>query len=422
MNSSPFLSKSFRKIVAWCLYDWACGSFSIIITTFIFATYFTTKVADNEIVGTYQWANATSLAGLIIALTSPLFGSIADHGGHHKRWLFVFTWISIVSAGLLWFSYPSPQSVNFTLTCLVLGTVGLEVALVFYNAYLAHLAPKEYVGRISGWGWGLGYIGGIVALSIALIIFKNPTLLRLNTNTAEQVRICGPFVALWFAIFSLPLFIFVPEIQTKTVSITHAIRAGCRELFNTFKKIPQEKNIFLYLFSHMIYADGLNTLFAFGGIYAAGTYGLTFQEVLIFGITMNTAAGLGAIALAWMDDYFGSKLTVIVSLVFLTLLGIPILFLHDKYIFWAFALFLSLFVGPVQSASRSLMIKLIAHKETSTEIFGLYALSGKITAFIGPWLLGLMTVYFGSQRVGMATVLVFFGLGAILLLPVKVLK
>lgn len=199
-----------------------------------------------------------------------------------------------------------------------------------------------------------------------------------------------------------------------------AIASGCRELFSTIKKLPQEKNIALYLFSHMIYTDGLNTLFAFGGIYAAGTYGLLFEEVLLFGITMNIAAGLGAIGLAWMDDYLGSKKTVIISLVFLTILGIPLLTLHNKYAFWAVALGLCLFVGPVQSASRSMMVHLIASKKTSAEMFGLYALSGKITAFLGPWVLGIMTLHFHSQRVGMATVLIFFALGALTLLPVRI--
>jgi UMF1 family MFS transporter len=171
----------------------------------------------------------------------------------------------------------------------------------------------------------------------------------------------------------------------------------------------------------MIYTDGLNTLFAFGGIYAAGTYKLSFEEVLLFGITMNITAGLGAISLGWLDDYLGSKLTIIISLLFLIIFGIPLLLLHDKYTFWVVALILCIFVGPVQSASRSLMVRLIETKNNiSAEMFGLYALSGRISAFIGPWLLGIMTLSFGSQRVGMATVLIFFLLGGILLLPVKI--
>jgi UMF1 family MFS transporter len=170
----------------------------------------------------------------------------------------------------------------------------------------------------------------------------------------------------------------------------------------------------------MIYADGLNTLFAFGGIYAAGTYGLSFEEVVLFGISMNITAGLGAFMFAFVDDLLGSKLTIIFSLVCLIIFGLPILFLHDKYLFWGTALILCLFVGPTQSASRSMMVRLIAEKNMSAEMFGLYALSGRITAFIGPWLLGLMTLSFASQRVGMATVLVFFAIGGLLLLPVKI--
>ena len=390
----------------------------MIVTTFIFATYFTTHIAVNQITGTYQWASATSLAGMLMAFLSPLLGAIADYGGHHKRWLFFFTWLCIISTALLFFAYPHPHFVYFTLLFVVLGTVGYEIALVFYNAFLPSLAPKNYVGRISGWGWGAGYLGGILALSITLFVFVKGGI-SLDTKTAEQIRICGPFVAIWYALFSLPLFFLVPDISSSSRSLKEAIRAGYQELRRTLKKLSNEKNIVLYLFAHMIYADGLNTLFAFGGIYAAGVYGLSFEEVLLFGITMNISAGIGAIMLSWMDDYWGSKLTIIVSLFCLILFSVPILFLHHKYIFWGVALLLCLFVGPVQSASRSLMVKLIETKKNKTEMFGLYALSGRITAFIGPWFLGWITLLFQSQRVGMATVVVFFMMGMLLLLPVQ---
>lgn len=415
-------STAVTQIAAWCLYDWAAASFAIIVTTFIFATYFTTAVATNQIEGTYQWANATAIAGIIIALLSPLFGAIADYGGHHKRWLFFFTALCVVSTALLWFAYPAPHHrIYFTLACVVLGTIGLEVGLVFYNAFLPLLAPKPYLGRISGWGWGCGYLGGIFALTISLMVFIKFNFFGLDTKTAAQIRICGPFAAVWYAIFALPFFLIVPELSTVSNPLPKAVGAGWRELWQTLKILPQEKNILLYLIAHMIYADGLNTLFAFGGIYAAGTYGLTFEEVLVFGITMNVSAGLGAIALAWVDDYLGSKLTVIMSLIFLTILGIPILLLHSKYAFWSVALLICVFIGPVQSASRSLMVRLIVGRENlSTEMFGLYALSGRITAFIGPWLLGTLTLAFNSQRVGMATIPLFFALGALLMLLVRV--
>lgn len=409
------------QIGAWCLYDWGIAPFSIMVITFIFAAYFTSAVAINKIEGTYQWANATALAGIIIAIASPIVGSIADHGGHHKRWLFSLTAICIAATALLYFVYPTPSSVPLALACLVVGTVAYEVGLVFYNAFLPHIAPKAYVGRISGWGWSAGYLGGIVALSIALVWFVDNRMGWFDTKTAEQIRACGPFAAVWILLFVLPMFMMVRDIPTRRASMHHAVRDGWRELIATLKKLPQEKNILLYLISHMIYTDGLNTLFAFGGIYAAGTYGMTFQEVMLFGITMNVAAGIGALVLAWADDYFGSKETVLFSLVGLTLFGIPILFLHDKYTFWVIALLVCLFVGPVQSASRSLMVHL-THKSLSAEMFGLYALSGRITAFIGPWILGALTLMFDSQRIGMATVIVFFIIGGLLLLPVKVVK
>lgn len=413
-------SLNIRTIIAWCLYDWAVASYSIIVITFIFATYFTTRIAENTIIGTYQWANATSLAGIIIALSSPLFGAIADHRGHYKRWLFFFTAVCVISTVFLWFAYPNPNYIYFTLTCVVIGTVGYEVAQVFYNAYLPYIAPNKYLGRISGWGWGSGYLGGIVALSIALFIFVKGNIPWLDKSISEEIRFCGPFVALWVSIFTIPILLYAPDVNRHDMSLPQAVRAGMRELISTLKKAPQEKNILLYLIAHMIYTDGLNTLFAFGGIYAAGTYGLSFEEVLLFGITMNITAGIGAFTLGWMDDLLGSKQTVLVSLVFLTLLGIPLLLLTNKYIFWGVALGLCVFVGPVQSASRSLMVRLMSSKEMSAEMFGLYALSGRITAFIGPWLLGILTLTFNSQRVGMGVVLVFFVVGALLLLPVKV--
>jgi MFS transporter, UMF1 family len=415
------LKKSNNNLIlaTWCLYDWACAAFPSIVTTFIFATYFTTTVAKNEITGTYQWANATSIAGVLIALMSPLFGAIADFAGYHKRWLFFFTALCVVSTSALWFAYPTNQSAYYMLTCVILGTVGLEIALVFYNSFLPYLVSPQYLGRISGWGWGCGYLGGILALSIALLLFIKSNFSWLNFATFEQVRICGPFVALWYIIFSIPFFMIVPEIPTAMSSMPHAIKSGIKELVRTVKDLPKDKNILLYLVSHMIYTDGLNTLFAFGGIYAAGTYHLSFIQILLFGISMNITAGIGAIALAWVDDYIGSKMTVMISLICLSIFGIPLLLLHNKYMFWFFALVLCLFVGPAQSASRSLMVRLMPGEETKAEMFGLYALSGKITAFIGPWVLGTVTLYFHNQRAGMATVLIFFVIGALSLIPVK---
>lgn len=406
-------------LISWCIYGWASDAFPVLITTFIFSTYFIDHVAANKIIGTYQWANASAIAGLFIALGGPLFGALADEGGNHKAWLALFTYGCILCTGFLWFSYPSPQSVPLALTLFIIATICLEIALIFYNSFLLFLAPQEYFGRISGWGWGMGYFGGILSLALIFEISVLHPLPWLNTAAFEQIRIVGPFAACWFALFSLPLFLCVPNTPPRSQSLGNTVSAGLRTLRTTLKMLFQEKNILLFLIARMIYNDGLNTLFAFGGIFAAGTFHFSFTEILIFGITLNTLAGLGSVILAWVDDWLGSKLTILVSLCLLSFFSLLLLLSEQRVWFWLTACGLCIFVGPVQAASRSLMARLTPPGKSS-ELFGLYALTGRITAFLGPWILGLVTLHFQSQRAGMATILAFFFIGWLLLCPVRI--
>lgn len=418
LNKSKKVLLKSRSIVCWMLYDWGHAAYPVIVLTFVFAAYFTQKIAANPIVGTALWGKTVAIAGVFIAILSPIFGSIADYGGGRKRWLALFTLITLFSAGLLWFAYPNSYSVVITLLLVGVGIVASELCMVFYNSILVFIAPPNYLGRISGWGWGLGYLGGLAALIIALFGFVKTEPAWLNIQQYEQIRICGPLVALWFFIFAVPLFIFFKDRNVAAVSITQAIKQGTKKLARTLRNLPNQKNILIYLIARMIYIDGLNTIFAFGGIYAAGTFGMDFSEVIVFGIIMNLTAGLGAIILAWADDKWGSKPTILFSLVCLIILGLCAVLVKTKILFWFAAALLCFFVGSVQSASRSLMARLI-EKENATEFFGLYAFSGKVTTFLGPWVLALATEYFNSQRAGMAIVLIFFILGGGLLLQVK---
>lgn len=404
-------------IIAWALYDWATSAFSIIVTTFIFAAYFSQKIAPNPIIGTRDWGYTVSISALFMLL-SPIFGAIADHSGRRKTWLGLFTSLTILGAALLWFAKPSSDHIYTTLTFVIIGTVGLEIGQVFYNALLPHIVTEKYLGRVSGWGWGLGYAGGLVALTICLYGFVEAEPHWLNTSLAENIRICGPFTALWIFIFCLPLFFKVPDYPSSGLTIPQAITQGLGTFFSTLKTLPKQKNLFLFLIARMIYLDGLNTVFAFGGIYAAGTFGMTMTQVIKFGIATNIAAGLGAAGFAWIDDYIGSKKTIMIALIMLLSLGISIVLVKSQLTFWILAVILSLFFGPVQAASRALMARL-APPDQITEMFGLYALSGKVTAFVGPWLMGTVTLLFNSQRVGMASVLSFFVVGAILLAKVR---
>lgn len=408
-----------KEIFAWCLYDWANSSYYSIISTFIFATYFTEKVAINPIIGSAAWADANAIAGVLIALCSPILGSIADYQGKCKPWIAGFAMLAILAAFLLWFMLPSPAMMLPMLTIVIVGCVGLEIASVFYNALLITIAPKAYIGRISGWAWGLGYVGGIVSLSLALLIVNDDiTWLHLDRQQFAEVRICGPLVALWLFLFMLPLFWFVPDRKATGLRLRQAIKAGLDSLWHLLRTVHSNKQVFIFLLARMIYTDGLNTLFAFAGIYAAGVMHLSIIAVIKFGIVMNLTAGVGAISFAWLDDWIGSKGTILLALILIISFGIGILFTHTQVWFWLCAIGASLGVGPAQAASRSLLVRL-SPAAVITELFGLYAFSGKMTAFFGPWTLGVVTLYFNSQRAGMATIFIFLMLGGLLLTVVK---
>lgn len=407
-------------LISWCLYDWANSAFPTVVTTFVFAAYFTQAVAPSPETGTALWGEAMALAGLLIALASPPLGAIADQGGRRKPWVAAFTGLCVVATAALWWVTPQPGAVPLALLALVLGTVGVELASVFYNAMLPDLVARGRYGRLSGWGWGIGYAGGLACLVVALfgLVQADPPPFGLQKADAEHVRATAPLVALWFALFALPLFLFTPDVPCTGLPAGQAVRRGLSSLLTTLRSVRRHRQIVRFLMARIFYIDGLNTLFAFGGIYAAGTFGMDIAEIIRFGIAMNVTAGLGAFAFGWFDDRVGPKATITVSLLGLILLGGGLLIVESKAWFWTLGLPLGLFVGPAQSASRSLMAHL-APEDLRTEMFGLFALSGKITAFAGPAILGWVTVVSGSQRWGMATILVSLVIGLLILLPVR---
>jgi UMF1 family MFS transporter len=406
--------------VAWCLYDWANSAFPAVILTFVFAAYFTRGVAADPIAGTRDWGTAISLSALAIAVASPVLGAIADRGGARKPWLAVFTVLCIVATFALWWVAPSVDQVVLALVLVGIGNFGFELGIVFYNAMLPEIVPPARLGRLSGWGWGLGYAGGLVCLVIVLFVFvqvETPPF-GLDKEAAEHVRAVGPISALWMAVFAVPLFIWVPDRLRTRIAPWRAAREGIAQLAATLRQMHKYRDATRFLVGHMIYTDGLNTLFAFGGVYAAGTFNMEVDEVIAFGIALNLTAGLGAAGFAWVDDWWGAKRTILMALAGLTVIGAAILMVESKAWFWGLGLLLGTFFGPAQAAGRSFMARL-APEEIRTEMFGLYALSGKATAFVGPALLGWVAAWSGSQRVGLATVLVFFVVGFWVLWPLR---
>ncbi len=429
------MKKSNNKLTvfAWSLYDFANQPFTTLVVTFIYGTFFTKVIAENEIIGTALWSRGITITAIIVALFSPVMGAIADIGGLRKNFLFFWSWVCILGSLLLWF--PVEGQVVFALTAFIIANVGFEMGGVFCNAFLPDIAPKDKIGRVSGYGWSFGYVGGLLALAIGLVLFVNPEVpfFNLDKTLHEHIRATNIMVALWFAVFSIPTFLFVNEkSKNDSIKFYSLFKDSLINVKTTFTSISKYKEMTKFLIARLIYNDGLVTVFAFGGIYASGTFGFTFEEILIFGIVLNISAGIGAFSMGFMDDYVGGKKTIQISNIGLIIACIiavsapnetlitfskPFLgftALNGKALFWLAGILIGVFSGPNQASSRSLMARFVP-KNKENEFFGFFAFSGKATAFMGPLLLGILTQVFGSQRYGIAVVLLFLVIGSLVL-------
>ena len=409
-----------KGLIAWCVFDWGNSPYPTVIVTFVFAAYFASAIAPNETAGQEMWGVAMSLSGLALAILAPIIGAISDRMGRRKPWLALLSVGAILSGGALWFLTPEPGMLVPALVLAGVGNLMFEFVSVFYNAMLPDLVPKARLGRVSGWGWGLGYAGGLACLAVALVVFVQPEVapFGLDKAEAEHIRILGPLVAVWFAVFTIPLFLYTPDRPGTGVSLGQATRQGLFALAETFRQARRYGNVLRFLVARIFYIDGLNTLFALGGIYAAGVFGMELEEVLLFGVLINITAGLGAFAFAWIDDWIGPKRTVLICIVALSLVSLAILITESKTVFYGLAMGIGIFMGPIQSASRSLMAHM-APMEMRTEMFGLFALSGKITSFVGPAAVAILTAVTESQRIGMSAIIVLFVVGGLVMLGVK---
>lgn len=410
---------SFTGIFSWALYDWANSAFFAVIQTFVFATYFVQSVAENATIGSTQWGNTIGAAGIFIAVCAPFVGAFADQLGRRKPWIGYFTLLCVTATAGLWFVGPSTDFVWLALALIFLGTVGSEFGIIYYNAMLPDIVSRERMGRWSGWAWGLGYAGGLTCLVVALFVFvdvETPPF-GLDKESVEHVRATFVLVAVWYILFSIPLFLYTPDKPHTGKTIKDAAISGWKQLKTSIANVRQYKHIVRFLIARMIFIDGLATVFAFGGIYAAGTFDMTETDVLMFGIGLNLTAGIGAGLFAWIDDLMGSKNTMLISLAGLIVTTSAVLLVTSNLMFWIFGLTLGIFVGPVQAASRTYMAR-VAPADLRNQMFGLMSLSGKVTAFAGPLLVGWLTFIADSQRIGMSIIVLLFAAGFIVLLGV----
>ena len=396
------------------MYDFANSAFTTLVVTFIYSTYFVKSLAPDEIVGTTLWSRSVTFSAIAVALVSPLAGAVADRGGFRKGFLLLTTIVAVVATTGLYTALPG--QVLKALLWFAVANFAFEMGNVFYNAFLPDIAPGKYIGRISGYGWGLGYIGGLLAMGIAMVGFVSPETpwFGISKEAGAHIRATNLLVAAWFAVFSVPIFLWVKEKRPRASRVRGVLSSSYRQLVRTFREASQYREILKLLVARLVYNDGLITIFAFGGIYAAGTFGFTFNEIMIFGIVLNVAAGIGAFAMGFLDDVLGGKRTIQVSLVFLILATLMAVFTQSKTVFWISGIMAGFFAGPNQSASRSLLGRFVP-PEKENEFFGLFAFSGKATAFLGPLALGELTRVFQSQRAGVSIVAVLFVAGSVLL-------
>jgi UMF1 family MFS transporter len=438
-------------VVSWIFFDWAAQPYFTLITTFVFAPYFVTHVASDPASGQAMWGFATAAAGLVIALLSPVLGAIADASGRRKPWIAVFGALLVIGSSLMWFGKPGdPSVIPALLLAFGIATIGVEFAMVFNNAMMPSLVPPDKIGRLSGTGWATGYVGGIISLILVLgFLAANPAtgrtlfgfmpLFGLDPLTHQGDRITGPLTAIWFIIFVTPMFLLTPDYPAK-LPVREALRTGLTELKGTLAELPKRKSMAAFLLANMIYTDGLVSLFAFGGIYAASTFGWHTIQIGTFGILLAIAGTFGAWLGGKLDDTLGPKRVITGSTVVLLLSIIAILSVDRDSIFLVKvappvpggALFsgaaeraylvlgclIGMAGGPLQAASRSLLVRM-APKDRVAQYFGLFALTGKVTSFVGPLLVGAITAITASQKAGMAVLVLFFVAGLALLSRVQ---
>ncbi len=400
------------EITAWATYDFASNAFNTLVITFIFSRYFQSVVAPDEATGVVWWTRAVNLSAVTVALAMPVMGAAADFSGRKKQFLAWTTAGSILLCASLFFVRPGMMVEAILI--FVAANVLFEAAAVFYNGFLPELTGPRRMGRISGFGWALGYAGGLLCLILALGLVR----LWLPDTDDVNVRATNLLAAGWYLLFSLPLFLFVRERQRRRkASLPMYVTAGFRRVGKTFRELRVYREVAKLLLARLLYNDGLVVIFSFAAIYVGTVYGLDFGEILVLGIALNVAAGVGALAFGFVNDRIGGKRTIAITLVVLsagTLLGA---WAPDIGTFWVAAMIVGLMVGPNQSASRAMLATFTPARKQG-EFFGFFAFSGKMASVAGPFLYGLVVSATGSLRLAMGSILVFFVAGFIVLMLV----
>jgi len=395
-----------KYVISWTLFDFANSSYSAVIVAVVFPVYYVNVIVGNDAgLGDAWWGRAISISMAIVALSSPLLGGIADYSGLRKKFLFIYTVLSVAAIASLSLL---ERGMFFEGVLLVIAAnIGMEGGLVFYNSFLPRIAPHEYQGRVSAWGFMVGYAGSILSLLIALPLVK-----------AGQFKDTWLMVSLFFALFSIPAFVFLPPDKKGERSVAAAGMKGLRYSARTLREIWERREARKFLISYLIYEDGVNTVIVFSSIFAATTLGFKPQELIYLYLVVQGTALFGSFTMAKPIDLWGPKKVVALSLLMWTSVASAAFFIQTKGHFWLLASFAGLGLGTVQAASRAFYTQFVPEGREA-EYFGVYSLTGKSSAVLGPLVFGYLSVTFGSQRPAILSVALFFLTGLLILYFVK---
>jgi MFS transporter, UMF1 family len=395
-----------KHIMSWTLFDFANSSYSAVIAAVVFPVYYVNVIVGNETGrGDLWWGRAISVSMAIVALSSPFLGGIADFGGFRKRFLFLYTALSVLAvAGL---SIIGKGMIIEGFMLIAMANLGMEGGLVFYNSFLPRIAPRDYQGRVSAWGFMVGYAGSIISLLFALPLIQN-----------GYFKATWFMVAVFFAVCSIPAFLYLPQDTKGEYTLIHSAMKGLRHALTTLREIVRRKEPGKFLFSYLIYEDGVSTVIVFSSIFAATTLGFQPRELIFLYLAVQATALIGSLVMAKPIDLWGPKKVVMLSLVLWASVAITAFFVQTKNHFWMIATCAGLGLGTVQAASRAFYTQFIPEGKEA-EYFGLYSLVGKSSAVIGPIIFGEISTTFGSQRPAILSVAAFFLIGLIILCFVR---
>ncbi len=400
------------RIFIWTLFDFANTSFSVLILTTAYSVYFREIVTGNSQIGDFLWGLAFSISMFIVAFISPLLGAIADYSSNKKAFLLIFTLLCVISTGLMFFVQEGDILLGMIL--LVLANIGFEGGLVFYDAFLPEITSERSYGRVSGYGFAMGYVGSFISLLVAYPFLKG----EFTPENMFNVRFTFVVASLFFFVFSLPFFLIIKERKNQNPEKISYFNIGFERVKSTFKNATRYKNIGKFLLSYFVYADGINTVIIFASIFARHTLNFSLTEILVFFLTVQSTAILGSVIFGIIADSIGQKKTLSITLLMWVITAVGAYFCVDKTSFYIIGFIAGSAMGSSQSTSRSLMSKIIPY-EKKTEFFGFYSFFGKSSAILGPLVFGFVSSLTGSQRIAVISVALFFIAGLILLQGVK---